>query len=127
MSAHPGIGLGNLLDHQRQSRVAVTTPDDLPNLGAMTRSPAGKRKTVDFLIWPRASWTALRAAPLLALVLDARYLSRAPNAANRKTQWTNLDFGRALRFTACNAQGYRPPAHELAAPVLRSAHRGTQR
>ena len=58
----PDIGisktsLGNALITD-DTRVAVTTPDDLPNVGAMTRA-GWQTKTVDFLIWTRASWTAL--------------------------------------------------------------------
>ena len=41
------------------ARAGVTTPDDLPNVGAMTRA-GWQTQTVDFLIWPRASWTALQ-------------------------------------------------------------------
>ncbi len=50
-------GLGDTLNIV-DSRVGVTTPDDLPNVGAMTRA-GWKTQTVDFLIWPRASWAAL--------------------------------------------------------------------
>ena len=40
------------------SRAGVTTPDDLPNVAAMTRA-VWHTETVNFLIWPRASWAAL--------------------------------------------------------------------
>ena len=50
-------GLGNALSIV-DSRVGVTTPDDLPNVGAMTRA-LWKTNTTDFLIWPRASWAAI--------------------------------------------------------------------
>ncbi len=53
-------GIGNTLNIVN-SRVGVTTPDDLPNVGAMTRA-GWKTNTTDFLIWPRASWAALEPA-----------------------------------------------------------------
>ena len=51
-------GIGNTLNIV-DSRLGITTPDDLPNVGAMTRAN-WNTQTVDFLIWPRASWTALQ-------------------------------------------------------------------
>ena len=41
------------------ARAGISVPTDLPSVGAMTRA-GWHTQTVDFLIWPRASWTALQ-------------------------------------------------------------------
>lgn len=52
------IGLGGQLN-AAQARVGVSTVEDLAAVGAM-RGAGWPTKTVNFLVWPRASWTALQ-------------------------------------------------------------------
>ena len=53
-----GIALGGAINIDN-ARAGVSTVEDLPAVGAMTRA-GWPTQTVDFLIWPRASWTALQ-------------------------------------------------------------------
>ena len=55
-----GIALGNTLNPDA-SRAGVSTIEDLASVGAMTRA-GWHTETVNFLIWPRASWAALEPA-----------------------------------------------------------------
>ena len=52
-----GIALGGAINIDN-ARAGVSTVEDLPAVGAMTRA-GWQTQTVDFLIWPRASWAAL--------------------------------------------------------------------
>lgn len=52
-----GIALGSTLV-PGTSRAGVSTVEDLASIGAMTRA-GWHTETVNFLIWPRASWAAL--------------------------------------------------------------------
>ena len=53
-----GIALGGQINIDN-ARAGISTVEDVPNVGAMTRT-GWPTQTVDFLIWPRASWTALQ-------------------------------------------------------------------
>ena len=53
-----GIALGGEINIDN-ARAGISTVEDLPAVGAMTRA-GWPTQTVDFLIWPRASWTALQ-------------------------------------------------------------------
>ncbi len=52
-----GIALGGTLNPD-SSRAGVSTIEDIASVGAMTRA-GWHTETVNFLIWPRASWAAL--------------------------------------------------------------------